>query len=415
MKLLFLTTLLASSAAWGSIWTASPGKQWNSSWEKKYSKWVATQTGPNFFKKLGSPYAELKLDCADVHYGFLAYFSRQNGLPFAIKGGKVNNNSSRFDRHSSREKRMAEFIKHVAEYNGTENLAHGDTIPVGVRSVRPGDLFMYKVGSGENVTRHTYIVKGINIDGTFDVMFSTQQRAREGRPLRRDPTYTFKKAPLNTGRDKNHWGFRRQKRPQQMAISQEKLGADFSQYALARKLGRVQFFREVKRINQRIEESPQMIASRNFKNFCSGVKNRVGLVKSGLRYAAQIGGRCMNSQEYDENSTPNNDSGLKDDITNYAIDIRNINKRRKLRKIKRTLRKVSVSIVGRGSLSKRERSRIFKMCPVKTSAGNIDLGSFKRNLVANRVSFHPNDNKFRRWGILKGNKTRCTTYYGYPN
>lgn len=407
MKYIFLIGILMSSSAFASVWNGS--KKWDSRWEAKYSAWIANSVGPNFFKQLGGPYAELKLDCADVHYGMLAYFSRMHGLAFSVDGGRVSNKTSRFDRYGGEEK-MAQFIAYLAGNYGTESLAHRDTVPVGIGSIRPGDLFMYKVGTDGNFTRHTYIIKGINPDGTFDVLYSTQQRAADGDPLRRRTSYEFKKAPLNTGVDKNHWGFRRQKMPHQMSSSQESLRADFSQYALAEQLGRLEFFRAVKRTHQSVQESPKRKIGRNFQNYCSEVQDRVGAVNSGLKAAAEIGNRCMDFQEYDANSTPSRDSGIKDTIRNYAHDLNSVSRN----KLGNDLKKASESIFKQGRLSDSERRRLNSMCRFTSGVG-IDLGNFKKNLMANQVSFHPNDNKYRRWGIAKGGVTRCQTFYGYPN
>jgi len=337
-----------------------------------------------------------------------------NSLSFSANGGNITNNTSKFDRYSGHQK-MAKFIEYISQYYGTENLAHTDTIPVGIQSIRPGDLFMYKVGTDGSFTRHTYIIKGINIDGTFDVMYSTQQRAKEGQPLRRRTSYEFKKAPLNTGRDQNHWGFRRQKMPHLMSTSQESLGADFSQYSIARKLGRLEFFRYVKRTHQSVNESPKRVITRNFDNYCSEVQDRVTAVKSGLRVAAAIGNRCMNFREYDTNSTPSRDSGIKDTIRNYAYDYNRVIQEGKAGKIGGDLKRASDTIFKEGRIGSGEANRLGSMCRVNSSIGALDIGNFKQNLMANRVSFHPNDNAYRRWGFLKGEKTRCEVYYGYPN
>jgi hypothetical protein len=75
MKLIFLMICFVSTSAFASVWNASSGKKWNSKWQQKYMSWVATKVGPNFFKDLGGPFADLKIDCADAHYGLVAYFS----------------------------------------------------------------------------------------------------------------------------------------------------------------------------------------------------------------------------------------------------------------------------------------------------------------------------------------------------
>ena len=318
-KIVFLLLFMFGAQAQAQIWVAD--KAWNQSWENKYAQWVAGNVGPNFFKELGGNYAKLRIDCADAHYALKAYFAFHNGLEFAVDGGNVTNNMTRFNNISNPEGRLIEFIKYMAGHLGTESLAHKDTYPVAINAVQPGDLFMYKIGTNGNFTRHAYIIKNINVDGTFDVIYSTQDRMRKGLPLNRRQSYMFTKAPTNRGGDANHWGFRRTKLPQHSTIAQEGLSiSDFSQYALARQVDNITFFREVRRIHQSVKESPNMALKRNFDTVCSAAQDRVDIVTNAVKFVASVGGRCLAYQEYDTYSTPSRDSGIKDNFKNYEID-----------------------------------------------------------------------------------------------
>ncbi len=409
----FLTVLFFTLSAQAQVWVAQ--KSWNSAWQDRYAQWIASKVGPQFFKELGGEYAKLKMDCADAHYALKVYFSYQNGLDFAVNGGKITNATTRFN-HLSGDKKIAAFINFLSSSLGTESLAHQDTYPIAVREVAPGDLFMYKVGTNGNFTRHTYIVKNINVDGTFDVLYSTQDRMHKGLPLNRHKSYMFTKAPLNGGVDKNHWGFRRAKLPSFASVAQESLNfADFSQYSLAQKLGQIGFFREVRRIHQTVTESPNMMTKRNFDTICNEVKDRVSIVTNAVKFVRGVGGRCLNYQEYDTYSTPSRDSGIRDNYRNFELDYASIVQKNQSAKVDATLFKNASVIFAKGTISGSQAQQVYKACPVKTGAGDVNLANFKQGLFAGKISFHPNDNESLRWGLSNSARTRCTEFYGYPN
>lgn len=406
--LVLLLTLSFAINTHAAVWQSN--KHWNENWQRRYANWIATSVGPNFFKNLGSPFNRLRIDCADAHYALKAYFSRMHGLHMVVERGNMNNKTNAFNRYRNSDERLYRFIVYLANNYGTESIAHNDSYPVAIDDVLPGDLFMYKVGSNGNFTRHTYIVKNINIDGTFDVIYSTQDRAKKGAALGRHWSYMFKKAPLNTGVDRNHWGFRRAKMSQHAAVSQERLSlSDFSQYRLAERLGRLGFFRQVRAVNKTITESPNRIAERNFQGTCKAVQNRVASVQSGVNHAKSLGGACMNERDYDAYSTPSRDSGIKDDYRNYKFDVENTSWSRI-----NDFNKRMFSLTFDNSLSSSEKNSLISSCNVSTTIGKIDLSTFRKNLFNGDVSFHPNDNIYRRWGFSRGRKTSCTEFYGYP-
>lgn len=413
-KLGFLLILVWSVGAQAQMWVAT--QRWDSSWQNRYTQWIAGSVGPNFFKELGGEYAKLKIDCADAHYALKVYFSYQHGLEFSVNGGSITNNTTQFDHLRREDQKLTAFIKYLAAHLGTESLSHKDTYPVSVRDVKPGDIFMYKVGTNGNFTRHTYIIKNINIDGTFDVMYSTQDRMRKGLPLNRHKSYMFTKAPVNGGVDRNHWGFRRAKMPQHASVAQESLGfADFSQYELARRLGNLGFFREVRKIHQSVKESPNMMAKRNFETICNEVKDRVDIVTNGVRFVKKVGGRCLNYQEYDTYSTPSRDSGIMDNYRNFELDYKSIVQNGQAGKVDPSLFQNASVIFSSNVISGSGAKQVYQACPVNTGVGGVNLASFKQALFAKRVSFHPNDSEGLRWGLSNGQRTRCQEFYGYPN
>lgn len=407
-----LFSLIAKSGH-AAVWNSN--QEFTDRWYQSYSNWVATSVGPNFFKELGSPFSSLKIDCADAHYALLAYYARENGLTLRINNGNTTSQTKRFDDVSNADQRLVAFINYMSANFGTESLSHRDTYPVAVDSVRPGDLFMYKVGSNGNFTRHAYIIKNINPDGTFDVLYSTQARMAQGLPLRRQQTYMFSKAPLNTGVDKNHWGFRRAKPSDWAHVSQENLSlSNFSQYILAFELGKYGFFKEVRRANQSIQESPNMIVTRNFNTVCNAVTDRVDVVQSALDYVRQVGGQCLGEQKYDAHSTPSRDSGIRDMYYNYYLSLDELIQSSKQQQVDSRLYNLSLIIFGDSALNTEQTTATYQACPVNTTVGSVNLAGFKRRLFEGKVSFHPNDNAHWRWGFENGPRTRCYAYYGYP-
>lgn len=415
-KTFILTILFFAVQASASVWDASPGAVWNDQWEQKYSNWIAAEVGPTFFKDLGNPFKNVRLDCADAHYALRAYFARMNGLPFAVNKGSLTNKTTRFDHISNANNRLAAFMEFLAASYGTESLSHVDTFPVNIYDIKPGDLFMYKVYLSGEYTRHTYIIKNINIDGTFDVMYSTQARFKDNLPLNRQKTYMFKKAPINTGNDKNYWGFRRAKLPHEATIHQNNLSPEyFNQYQMASQMDALSFFRAIKKIYQTIDESPQMIVNRNFNTVCSALNDRVGIVASGAQYSQKIG-RCMNFQEYDSHSTPSRDKGIMSDYSNFAFDLNEIVSQGNQNKVQNLLLSNAALIFGSKALTQNQKNQLAQSCPINAGTGKhtVDLGTFKRQLFGGEISYNPNDNIYYRWGFFVGNKTSCKEFYGYP-
>lgn len=400
------------------IWNTDSKKVWSEDIQIKYSNWVSGKLGTDFFKSLGRPYTKLRLDCADAHYALLAYFARQEGLPFIIDRGKLSNMTTRFNSVANENERFVDFIKYIAGSYGTEALVHNDTFPISFRSLRPGDLFMYKIGSSNGVTRHTYIIKNINPDGTFDVVYSTQAAAASGLPLYRKESHMFNHAPTNRGDDANRWGFRRQKPAHLASQLQENIpGADFSQYDLARqyKNDPLAFFREVKKANQTISESPQRLISRNLNNICGSMNDRVESVNQAQAHLAKTNNQCMGFQNYDAYSTPSRDSGLADEYLTLSYDYSEIANRGQTNRIGKDLLDVTEASLNHRR-TQNEDQVLTQFCKVEFTTGPngyTNIGRFFDALFDGKVSYHPNDNIHRRWGYEEGRKTTCEEFYGY--
>lgn len=415
VSIVFSLMLALSSQA--AVWVHDESKSWNADWQSKYANWVASEVTPTYFKDLGKPFSNLRMDCADTHYALVAYFAARHGLPFRVNLGAVTNLTDRFDHLPAGNARLAAFINFLRANYGTESLSHRDTYPVAVNRLMPGDLFMYKVGSDGNYTRHTYIIKNINPDGTFDVLYSTQAIAAVNGSLKRNRSYMFNKAPTNKGVDHRFWGFRRMKLPQQAALDQRDVpGANFEQYDRALSLSAGEFFRWVKKVNQKVAESPQMLMQRHFTGVCNSVTERIEVVQKAVDHLRATGGACMTFQDFDAHSTPSRDSGLMLEYENYQADLDELRSAAKLAAVREDLRLNSETIFLR-QRSERDRLKLYSGCPVnfgRSAEMKTDLGTFRDALFDREVSFHPNDNIHRRWGFAVGSRTSCKAFYGYP-
>lgn len=417
----FLCTLfliLTGLPARAAVWEHEPDKSWNADWHRKYANWIATEVTPTYFKDLGRPFSDLRMDCADTHYALVAYFAARHRLPFAVNLGGTTNLSNRFDHLPPGQARLAAFIAFLRANYGTESLSHRDTYPVAIKRLMPGDLFMFKVGSNGNFTRHTYIIKNINPDGTFDVLYSTQAIAEINGSLKRNRSYMFTVAPTNRGADHRFWGFRRMKLPQEAHIDQAALPqTSFEQYDWAFNLSATEFFRRVKKANQKIAESPQMALQRNFTAVCNSVKERIDAVNKGLARQRALGGACMDFTDYDAHSTPARDAGIMMEYRTYRADFDEIRNAGRLSALREETRFFTETVFTR-QRSEQEMIRLYTGCRIDFGSRrdqSTDLGSFRDALFAGWVSFHPNDTLYQRWGFEDGGPTSCPEYYGYPS
>lgn len=414
----FVGVLIFCVHSMAAVWTGQA--PWTDAWESEYVNWIAEEVEGDFFKDLGRPYSRVPLDCADAHYALRAYFAKTNGLFFAVDEGRVSNLTTRYDHIRDSDERMAAFIRYLRDSYWTEDLVFQDTFPPAINDLKPGDLFMYKVGSSGNFTRHTYIIKNINPDGTFDVLYSTQANAANNGPLKRKQQYMFKKAPVNRGRDFQRWGFRRMKKPGDVATSHLSLaGASTQQYDWASSMSSAQFFRQVQQTVKTVSESPQMLLTRHFNGLCSTVNDRIEIVNEGLRHQQRLGGSCMNFRDYDAHSTPSRDSGIMSDYESYYLDMEDIEGQNRWAQVRQQT-KYRTQMIFAASLNNTQERDMYQACPIDygQSSGetlSTNLSFFRSDLFENLVSFHPNDNIHHRWGNPVGRKTRCEEFYGYPN
>lgn len=412
-KLILSTVFISTLSAKAAVWTTDVNRQWTTQDEQNFSQFVKNEVTPDFFKKLGSPFSDLKLDCADAHYGLRIYYAWTNDLPFYMGNKYYSNTTTMFDKFSDAKQRVAQFIYYVVENNGVENLAHSDTFPVAIKNIKPGDIFLYKIESSPGMySRHTYIIKNIRSNGTLDVLYSTQARKKAGLPMNIETRFVFKNnrwIPNHTGSDKNSYGFRRLKTPQNYSIPTSSIpDANYEQYALATQLGD-NFFDYVKNQLATTQETPEELMTRMYESICHELYERVEVVNLGLEYRKKINNTCMNPQDYDTYSTPSRDGGILGGYSSLKQKSDNLKSQGLWNQVNADLQ-TKIDIIFTGARDSGSLAIIQKSCGFfKAQNLATDMAQFYDALVTGKASYHPNDSLFNRWGIQASGTAAPTT------
>ncbi|MFN3455244.1 MAG: hypothetical protein ACK41T_09820 [Pseudobdellovibrio sp.] len=410
----FIVFFIISNFAQASVWNAQ--RDWNSQDETNFSQFIQKQAGADYFKKLGSPYADLKLDCADAFYALRIYFSYKNGLNFFVKNGP-HFTTTQFDHIKNPDMRVTEYIKVIAAGKGTESLALGDSYPIALKSIRAGDLFMYKIQTSDGqYSRHAYIIKSVNTNGTFDVLYSTQARRDAGLPMNFTKQYSFSNAKWipnhSAPADQNGWGFRRAKRSDQFNVPASQIpGANYEQYKAANQYGS-KFFDYVKSILTTVAETPEQTLNRMFDSLCHELDQRVEVVNMGLAYRESINKSCMDAATYDIYSTPSRDGAILGQYNQLLTKIHEVKNNNQWVNVSSKTQKLLAGVFIPSSRNAEVQQLLKQSCTFHQQQKlNTDIGVFYDALKDGKASNNPNDSLFLRWGIATTTKpTTCPSY-----
>lgn len=422
-KLIIVIAILVFPLSHAAVWKAKPGLNWDAYWDKKFESWIKNEVEGDFFKKLGERYKSLPLDCADAYYGLRVYFSYLKKLPWNSNAQKWNrhdnystgysNEMTKWDHLSSESDRVAELIRFLLDRVGTESLANLDSYPVSLMDVRAGDIYMYKYGSDGSYTRHAYIIKEVNSDGTFDVLYGTQLRAKKLWPLGKTGNEYLQHKP-----DLKSWGFKRYKSNLDIKTDETRIPlANFEQYEVAKRVTEEQFFDYVNVALRVFEESPTRKTKRLLNGLCRSLQAREIVVDDAIEWQDENRNRCMNEAQYDAYSTPSRDLGIKkkyQQLKSYFEKLRMEGREEKVSSYYRNI----VNKILDPYQSRYGNNDVTKFCSIdvgspSTGYRSVDLGTFYTALNNREVSYHPNDNILRRWGFRHRSQTRCREYYGY--
>lgn len=407
---IFFFALNSKAAVWQTM------REWTPADEQAYSNFIFKQVDPLFFKNLGQPFSNLKLDCADAAYALRIYYSKTNGLPFRTSERAVTNTTKIFDYIADDNLRLSEFIAFTIDTSGTENLSANDSYPVAIQSIQPGDMFLYKIETAPGTfTRHTYLIKNVNSNGTFDVMYSTQARRDAGLPMNRIKQYSFanpKWAPNHTSPDDiNTWGFKRLRTPQQIGLSFNQIpNANTEQYALAKQLADG-FFDYVKNQRTTIKETANEMMTRIYEFLCHELIDRVEIVAMAQEVRTKTNNVCMDPTTFDTYSTPSRDGGILGIYKKLYSQAALFKQTGEWQSVDSNLQ-IVIDGIFNPTRTSNAISKIQNSCTFQKPQGlNTDVARFYEALIAGKASSHPNDSLFNRWGIVTtAALTECPRY-----
>lgn len=416
-SLLFFISI--SFGLYAQVWESF--EVWTPEWETKYSKWVESESvHSGIFHSKSSPYYGISVDCADTAYAFRAVFAFENNLPFKVKNpsyrpGRVryySNESehSSWNKLSDPTKRLVKFVNMLGGFLGTETLSANDSYPIALDKIIPGDMFLYKIVKSDGVVRHAYNLKRITEIGLFDLIYSTQERKKNKRPLAHTKNQKLHHMPTI-----NVWGFKRFITPENFEIEATNY-QDFSleQYAIAKESSMTDdlFFNHVQELLKQQEETKDVLVKRLIDDLCEKAHDRVDVVLNGYNYMIKNNNKCMSYTDFDTFSTPSRDGGLKEDF-NKLLDLSSeiISNHLENELSEETLS--LLEMVANRELDEASKEVLKEYCQINYYKDkSLDLNSFYWALKNNLVSSHPNDDIYRRWGQKSEvPKTTCKAFY----
>lgn len=425
LVLMFLTVTQTQAAVWETE------NQWNLSWETKYQDWIKSDSYTRHMFQKNGPLGEVKTDCADAVFGARIIFSYLHKLPFAVG----NTTGDRTDHYSlvsnelniwdglEEKYRVARFIEYIGETVGTDYLARHATFSLNPKMINAGDTYIYNKQSS-----HAYMIKTVEATGNQRLWWSTTPKAiRELSEKVGLPGSDFSSAP---------WGYRRFKWPEQLnepaSTITEEQGYSPLQYELAEK-EKENILKAIKGLRAvNVENLPETI-QRYFKNICMAMQDRVGIVNLANEYVTQNGGKCLNRAEFDDYSTPTRDNRILEEIEDLISIWNEALLNHQDQTVQGDLRLAMAALFKRGAItssgssgfpfprgsSKRGvvepdgRAQLKAMCSVDVGNSKIpklDLLDYYMAKRGGRMSYHPNDSIFYRWGIETGRKSTCREF-----
>jgi len=415
MKILIALLILSTNLAHAKLWEAN--NTWNMKWEQKYSEWISSgSVHPEMFSSTNSPYYGAWLDCADASYALRAIFSFENSLPFAVEnkdGARrsndllISNESKKFDKTKNLNKKIVRLLNFIGESVGTESLSKNDTFPIKLNSIKPGDLFLYKIKRRFGKTiRHSYNIKDINFEGTFQAIYSTQAIAKEKAPM------TYRKHKMFSNLPFGNWGFRRFKWPRLIGVNYqdypEEIGFSNEQYELASKMKTDEFFKYVRDLIKKGDLDLEQDVKLRFNSLCEEAQSRVKYVDDAIAHMNKYGSKCMNYENYDAYSTPARDTQLLNVYKSFENYYDSLVSSGDLEKLSSRMKNFLNEIYGDVDSSD---NSLLAACPINYKAGTrISLKTLLERFEGGRVSSHPNDSLEVRWGE-RGSRTNCKVWY----
>lgn len=407
MKKWALIVFLLPIQVLAAVWTNT--QNWTPEWENKYQEWVKTEWNRDYFTKPG-PYQNLVLDCADAVYAMRLVFSSLNGLPFAMKDptggpGIISNDMSRFDKLSQNEK-LRSFLQLVFTIGSTASLPN-DSYPVAVnrKSITSGVFLLT-----DKKSHHSWTVKYISETGIPFLIFASRPAKTVFYERFEYPSIPFT-FPMGILAER-HAGFRAFRTKEQLKLNVwEVPGYSLEQYQIPEK---VWISTMTKRLQLR-QETAEGKLQRVLNEACKGSNERAEIVRQGVALNEKIGSRCMNSQEYDDYSTPNRDARMKATFEDLAISLADYEQEAKSNsdrsqeaKFLNTDLYLNAKAVVLGGTESASYCSVVMGEELTMSLREVYLASME-----DRMSNNPHDSLRMRWGLQKGPSSKaksCPVY-----
>ena len=383
-----------------AVWETTA--EWNETTEAAYRQWVATSWNKNYFMQSG-PLKGLIMDCADVVYTMRIIYASQNGLPFVMKdpttraGTPISNAMTRWDSKEP-EQRVRSLINLVNGVGSTASIP-ADTYPT---AIGPATLGAGSVILTDRANHHSWTIQNFSKTGIPYLLFGSRP-ARTLLYERNDyPSVSFV-FPQGI-RPETNAGFRNFRQPQDIGRPvHEVSGYSLEQYSLPAN----NWMRTVQKRMQQVAETHEQRVVRVFAEACKGARERVDIVKEGVKKNLDIGSRCMNATEYDDNSTPSRDSRLKDSFKDLAISYKEA---KNAGNLKPAIAKQVEAVLNGGGSNLNANSA----CLVEVSPGTkLTLGQVYASSIGDKLSNNPHDTLEMRWGLQVGPSAKaksCPVY-----
>lgn len=393
-------SIFGAENAKAAVWETTA--QWNDQTEAEYRQWVSANWNKNYFEGEG-PMKGLILDCADVVYSVRALYASQRGLPFAMKdpttraGKIISNEMTRWDLKTS-EQRIRYFIQLIFSVGSTASLP-ADTYPT---AISPQTLGAGSVIVTDKANHHSWTIQRFSQTGVPHLLFGSRP-ARTLLYERNDfPSVGF---VFPEGiRAETNAGFRNFRQPQDVGKPVSDVpGYSLEQYSIPAN----SFMRTVQKRMQTTQETNEQHVMRVYQSACDGARERVDIVKNGVAKNESIDSRCMDAQEYDDNSTPSRDTRLKDSFKDFAAACSDVNCAKSLSP---ATRKIAQSVLkGAASASNTNAACMIEIAPGR----KLTLGQVYAFSIGDKLSNNPHDTLEMRWGLQAGPSAKaqnCPVY-----
>lgn len=379
----FMISGLFTAKAGASVWETTA--EWNDAAEANYRAWVTTNWNKDYFNQEG-PLKGAIMDCADVIYSMRILYAAQSGLPFKMKdpttraGSIISNEMTRWDNRPP-EQRLRNFVQLVHGVSSTASVPN-DTYPT---EIKPATLGAGSVILTDPEKHHSWTIQNFSHTGIPYLLFGSRPARTLLYERNEYPSVGFV-FPQGI-RPETNAGFRNFRQPADIGKPVSDVpGFSLEQYSIPAQ----GFMKTVQKRMQKIEETPQQHVVRVFTEACRGARERVDIVRDGVRKNLALGATCMNAQQYDDFSTPSKDLRMKETFK----DLENA---------------YNEAILVKGALNDKTRKQVEAVingsteagsCPIAIAPGTkLSLGQVYTFSVEDKLSNNPHDTLEMRWGL----------------